>query len=122
MGEIIEEGTFDRTEYQDELDAATHNLDVGTGLLFENERVRVWEIRLRPGERGPFHSHTHRYFWTAVEGGVGRQRSPDGTVRLRTYDPGETVYSEHSPDAPMIHDLENAGDTELRFVTVELLD
>jgi hypothetical protein len=34
---------------------------------------------------------------------------------------GDTNYSEHSPGEPLIHDFENAGDTPIRFVTVELL-
>jgi oxalate decarboxylase/phosphoglucose isomerase-like protein (cupin superfamily) len=91
-------------------------------LWFQNDRIKVWEIDLAPGERGPFHVHTRRYFWTVVEPGIGRQRSPDGTVKVRRYEVGDTQYSEHSPADPMIHDLENAGQTRLRFVTVELLD
>ena len=122
MGEVVDEGTFDPAEFADELAAAAGNLEVGTRLLFENDRLKVWEIRLAPGERGPFHAHTRRYFWTVVEPGSGRQRSPDGTVRRRAYELGDTQYSEPSPADPMIHDLENAGETTLRFVTVELLD
>ena len=34
---------------------------VGTALQFENDHVRVWEIRLGPGERGAFHSTTMRF-------------------------------------------------------------
>jgi hypothetical protein len=34
---------------------------------------------------------------------------------------GETLYLENSAEQPLIHDLENVGDTRLRFVTVELL-
>jgi hypothetical protein len=30
---------------------------VGTRLLFENDRVRVWELRLAPGERSDLHQH-----------------------------------------------------------------
>jgi beta-alanine degradation protein BauB len=119
---IISEGTFDPADYAGELNAATANLEVGTRLWFENDRIRVWEIRLRPGERGPFHAHTRRYFWTVVDGGIGRQRTADGKVLTREYHVGDTSYSEHTPDEPQIHDLENAGDGELRFVTVELLD
>ena len=33
----------------------TENVQVGTRLLFENERIRVWDITLEPGERLPFH-------------------------------------------------------------------
>jgi quercetin dioxygenase-like cupin family protein len=119
---ILEEGTFDPGEFAAELTEAPRNLAVGTGLLFENDHIRVWEVRLKPGERGPFHAHMRRYFWTVVDGGVGRQRSPDGTYRVREYRVGETQYQEHGPDNVMIHDFENAGDAEIRFITVELLD
>ncbi len=122
MADIVEEGTFDTRPYADELVAAAGNLQVGTSLWFDNERVRVWEVRLAPGERGPFHAHTAPYFWTCVEAGLGRQRTPDGTVKVRRYAVGDTRFSEHGPGDPMVHDLENAGDTMLRFVTVELID
>ncbi|MGZ4133454.1 MAG: hydantoinase/oxoprolinase family protein, partial [Actinomycetota bacterium] len=118
---IVEEGRFDPAAFATELDAAPGNREVGTSLWFENERVRVWEVRLEPGERGPFHAHTRPYLWTCVEPGLGKQRSPDGTVKVRRYAPGETQFSEHSAESPMLHDLENAGETTLRFVTVELL-
>ena len=119
---IVADGTFDPAQFESELRAAPQNHEVGTKLLFENERVRVWEVRLTPGERAPFHAHTRRYFWTVVDGGTGRQRSGDGILRVREYQVGETQYQAPSPDDALIHDLENVGDAELRFVTVELLD
>jgi hypothetical protein len=66
---ILNEDTFDRSEYAAELDAAPRNLDVGTRLWLENNRIRVWEVRLQPGERGPFHAHTAATsgpWWTAA--------------------------------------------------------
>ena len=122
MAEIVDEGSFDPVEFGDELAAAAGNTDVGTRLWFQNDRIKVWEIRLAPGERGPFHAHMRRYFWTVVEAGTGRQRSPDGTFTVRRYELGDTQYLELSPASPMIHDLENVGDSTLRCVTVELLD
>jgi mannose-6-phosphate isomerase-like protein (cupin superfamily) len=119
--EPIEQGEFDTRQYADELEAAPSNLDVGTAVLLENDQVRVWEIRLAPGERGPFHAHTRNYFWTVVDGSVGLQRFADGTFMVRRYDVGETKFLKHTPDEPLIHDLENVGETELRFITVELL-
>jgi hypothetical protein len=119
--ETVEEGTYDLAAFADELDAAPSNVAVGTSRLFENDQVRVWEVRLAPGQRTPFHAHTVRYFWTCVDPGIGRQRYADGTMKLLRYAAGNTRYSEHSPDAPMLHDLENVGETPLRFVTVELL-
>jgi len=29
---------------------------------------------------GPFHAHTRKYFWTVVDGGIGRQRTADGLM------------------------------------------
>jgi hypothetical protein len=43
-------------------------------------------------------------------------------VRLRRYAVGETEYAMHSSDHDKVHDQENAGETILRFVTVELLN
>lgn len=119
---LVQEGTFDPTDFATELEDAPQNLDVGTSLWFENDRVRVWEVRLEPGERGPFHNHTRNYFWTVVEGSQGLQRFTNGTYAVRDYQVGDTKFLEHSPDDSLIHDLENVGDTALRFVTVELLD
>jgi hypothetical protein len=113
-------GRFDPDEYADELARAPENHQVGTSLWFENDHVRVFEIRLEPGERGPFHVHDTTYFWTVVEAGRGLQRFEDGTFVVRDYALGETRYLVHTPQDRLIHDLENAGETTLRFVTVEL--
>jgi hypothetical protein len=113
-------GTFDPAAFADELERAPGNRDIGTALWFENDAVRVFELRLEPGERGPFHVHDATYFWTVVEPGRGLQRFPDGTFVERDYALGETRYLTNTPDDPLIHDLENVGHTTLRFVTVEL--
>lgn len=122
VADIVEQGEFDRDEYRIELEAAPENLAVGTALLFENDRVKIWEVRLEPGERGPFHAHTRNYFWTVVEGGRGLQRLADGTFTVRDYHVGDTMFLENTPATALIHDLENIGDATLRYVTVELLD
>ena len=120
MPEVISEGTFDPADYEAELDAAPTNHQVGTKLIYENDRVGVWEIRLQPGDRGAFHIHDKPYFWTVVAAGIGRQRSGDGTFVVGRYEVGDTSFGEHSEQNSMIHDFENYGDTEIRFITVEL--
>lgn len=119
---IIREESFEPADYRGELDAAPSNLDVGTRLWFENDRIRVWECGCSPASGARSTPHTCRYFWTVVDGGTGRQRTADGTMITREYHVGDTNYSEHSPSEPMIHDFENVGDAPIRFVTVELLD
>jgi beta-alanine degradation protein BauB len=116
----LSDGTFDVEQYADELAAAVTNRAIGTSLWFENDHVRVFESRLEPGERGPFHIHDSTYFWTVVDAGRGLQRFSDGRYVVRDYELGDTSYLAHSPSDPVIHDLENIGNTTLRFVTVEL--
>ena len=36
---------------------------VGTELLFENDRVRVWGMELAPGESSPHHRHESDYVY-----------------------------------------------------------
>lgn len=119
-GQGEERGTYSVEDFAQELAAAPTNREIGTSLWFENDHVRVFEIRLEPGERGPFHVHDATYFWTVVEPGRGLQRFVDGTLVVRDYALGATKYLVNSPDDPLVHDLENVGDSTLRFVTVEL--
>jgi quercetin dioxygenase-like cupin family protein len=95
---------------------------VGTRLLSENERVRVWEIRLQPGERVGFHRHVLDYFWTSVSGGRGRQHVHDGSTVEYTYQPGETRHEIYGAGEFKVHDLENLGDKEMVFMTIEFLN
>jgi quercetin dioxygenase-like cupin family protein len=99
-----------------------YNGCVGTELVSESQRVRVWMIHLAPGQRIAFHRHVLDYFWTAVTTGRGRQRMHDGTTIEKTYSAGETRHETYQSGEYKIHDLENLGDTELVFTTVEFLD
>jgi quercetin dioxygenase-like cupin family protein len=105
-----------------EREAKNPNPCVGTILLSENERVRVWEIRLRPGERIGFHRHVLNYFWTSVTGGRGRQHVIGGKTVEYTYQPGETRHEAYASGEYKVHDLENLSDKEMVFMTVEFLD
>jgi hypothetical protein len=95
---------------------------VGSQLLSETDRTRVWIIRLAPGERIGFHRHVLDYFWTAVSGGRGRQHVHDGSTVEYTYAPGETRHESYAAGEFKVHDLENLGDRELVFMTVEFKD
>jgi beta-alanine degradation protein BauB len=95
---------------------------VGRLLLSETNQVRIWSIRLAPGERVAAHRHVLDYFWTAVAAGTSRQHTADGTTREVSYRAGETRHFTFGPGEFLLHDLENTGPTELVFVTVEFLD
>ena len=93
--------------------------EVGTQLLFENERVRVWDLSLRPGESTGLHRHENDYFFVVIGGGTlqavdeeGKKKSPssmqDGEVHFRKL---EDVA---------VHEARNVGDGPWRNIVVEL--
>jgi len=105
-----------------ERERQNNNGCVGSMLLSESEQVRVWMIRLAPGERIGFHRHVLDYFWTSVTGGRGRQHVHDGSTVEYTYQPGETRHETYGPSQYKVHDLENIGDKEMVFMTIEFLN
>jgi hypothetical protein len=58
--------------------------NVATRLLWENERVRVWEMELAPGARSDTHRHDLDYVLVQLEGDrIAAQFEPD-TAGTRT--------------------------------------
>ena len=107
---------------REEFESNQLNGRVGTRLLSETDRVRVWEIRLAPGKRIGFHRHVLDYFWTAVTPGRSRSHMEDGSVVEAVYAAGDTRHFVYGRGEYKIHDLENIGDADLWFTTVEFLD
>jgi hypothetical protein len=105
-----------------EREAKNPNPCVGTALLSETERTRVWIIRLAPGERTGFHRHVLDYFWTSISGGRARQHMQDGTILECTYEPGETRHESYGKGEFKVHDLQNLEGKEMVFMTVEFKD
>jgi quercetin dioxygenase-like cupin family protein len=105
-----------------EREAKSPNPCVGSMFLSENERTRVWMIKLAPGERIGFHRHVLDYFWTSVTGGRGLQHVHDGTTVEYTYKQGETRHETYGKGEFKVHDLTNLGDREMIFMTVEFKD
>ena len=107
---------------KEEFVARAGNGQVGSRLVSETERVRVWHLSLKPGERIGFHTHVLDYFWTAVTAGQARSHYGDGRTVEVSYLTGDTQHHRYGLGEFMIHDLENIGETELVFTTVEFLD
>ncbi|MBL4646768.1 MAG: hypothetical protein JKY99_09970 [Rhizobiales bacterium] len=105
-----------------ELKIASTNGQVGSRMVSESKRARVWLIEMNPGDRLPFHTHVLDYFWVATSAGKTRSRYGDGRVAETNYDVGTTMHFEFKHGESMTHDLENIGDTVLCFTTVEYLE
>jgi hypothetical protein len=95
---------------QDPLKVAPHIFR----LLFENDRVRVLQEWLRPGEQEPMHSHPRAIVYT-LNSLRGKSISPSGKVTAFEADANEVSWSEGET-----HALENTGRTILRAIIVEL--
>jgi len=91
--------------------------DVGTKLVYENERVKVWEFTLASGDVFPEHTHELDYFFYVIEGSTFEvtRKSRVDTVSL---DEGK-VYFRVKGDT---HSARNLGPTRYHEVLVELKD
>jgi quercetin dioxygenase-like cupin family protein len=96
--------------------------EVGTRLLFENDRVRVWDLRLEPGESTGLHHHDTDYLYVAIGGGTLQGVEAVGTKRpLNTMADGEVRFRPIGKDGE-IHEAINVGDEPWRNIVVELKD
>ena len=86
----------------------------GLAVRFENDRVRVLELRLKPGEREAMHTHPQYVLYALTDYRV-KNTTADGTVRVFDRKRGDVFWGE-----PVTHGGENVGDTEVRAVIVEL--
>ena len=95
--------------------------ELGTKLILETDRVRIWEHRVPAGGSGPTHLHRRPYFSVVIHGTSGDTLDPNGIVLEHfTLVPGTVIpYGEES--LPETHSLCNTGDDEILIVTTELL-
>jgi hypothetical protein len=122
MPKLLEPSAKWPATLQDEFARNQLNPCVGTRLLSQDSRVRIWEIRLKPAERIGFHRHVLDYFWTAVTPRKARSHQQDGSLVENAYAAGQTCHLTYGPGEFKVHDLENTGESELIFTTVEFLD
>ena len=96
--------------------------DVATTLLFENERVRVWELDLAAGARSATHRHDLDYVLVQIEGDrIAAIPEPDSRGAYREYIeadvvPGRARYI----GAGGVETAVNVGQRRYREILVEL--
>jgi quercetin dioxygenase-like cupin family protein len=83
-------------------------------VTFENNRVRVLDAVLQPGDKEAMHSHP-AYVTYVVAGSKIRNHLADGKVVEAELKTGDVLYRE-----PLTHWAENIGTTPLHVVLVEL--
>lgn len=89
---------------------------IGSDLLFENDRVRIWGLTLDPGETQAWHQHHLPYVVVPLTPGDNLMRFADGREKETHETVGGVLWRE--PGAP--HELENRSGWTYRNVLVEI--
>ena len=96
--------------------------NVGTRLLFENERVRIWEMDLAPGARSDVHRHDVDYILVQLEGDrIAAMPEPDTRGAFKDYleadvVPGKVIYIKRGGIETAI----NVGQRRYHEILIEL--
>jgi hypothetical protein len=98
--------------------------DVATNVIYENDRVRVWEMRLDPGEKSAVHRHDLDYVLVQIDGdrikGVFEPESAGeyhGEVEADVV-PGQVLYI----DKGGVETAVNSGSKPYYEILIELKD
>ncbi len=110
---------MDTNKWPDELDALQASADHHK-LLFENDKVRVLEVRIPAGVETSVHTHK----WPATVYSLSWSNfirfDTEGNILLQSGDrdsaPAPVVWSEPIPP----HTLRNVGKNEIRNICVEI--
>lgn len=89
---------------------------VGSVVVHEDDAVRIWEIRLAPGEAIEWHTHYLDYTAVVITGSMVERPNNDGTVDKIPVHPGDlTRWDQSTPR----HMLRNVGPEEFYNVVIE---
>jgi hypothetical protein len=91
---------------------------VGSEVLFENDRIRVWDLRLGPGEEVNLHRHENDYAFVCVTPGRVTVLRDGRDAETTEVDDGYVEYTEVGQGIE--HTLRNTGGNEYREILIEL--
>ena len=99
-----------KTQFPDPLAVAA---DVYS-LLMENDRVRVFDVRFRPGQKAVMHGHPDHVIYVLADGAL-KLTLPDDHSQEVPVKAGQVLWMDAGP-----HAAENVGTTEAHLLVVEL--
>ena len=97
--------------------------NIGSKLLFENERIRVWELAVAPGETLDAHIHHNDYVYLVPDAGVLRFSDPDNPANDHDHHfvNNEVRFVQVPSEGKVDNHITNVGDVFHRNYIVELL-
>lgn len=96
--------------------------DIANTILFENDRVRIWELKMPAGESGPVHRHDLDHILVQISGDrMAVQPEPDTGSVYKEYEeadvfPGNYFYIEKGG----IETAVNVGKETYHEIIIEL--
>ena len=99
------------TKFQDVLKVENS----GYNLLMENEKVRVMEMRLDPGQTSPMHNHPNDHVVYVFNKAVFKLSFPDGKSNEFKLTKGKALWIEAGP-----HETQNIGQTHGHNLIIEI--
>ena len=104
---------------------------VGSKVVFEDDRVKVWEFNLEPGEQTPLHTHELDYVFYVIDGAPLEVFDADdndlGTLDLKSGEvvpirvEGDELVVINNPSrrVPVTHSARNSGPNRYRELLIE---
>lgn len=104
---------------------------VGTNVVFEDDKIKVWEFNLEPGEQTPVHTHEMEYVFYVIEGTTLEVFDADNNyltsldvsagevVPLRLEGDELVIVGNESLRVPATHSARNAGEKRYREILIE---
>jgi len=93
--------------------------DVGTSVLYEDDQVRIWDLRLEPGEKSLWHRHRYPYATVVLTAGnlIGEYDNvPKHVFRYRG---GEIEVITGPGSRSWTHHIRNTSDRPWRNLVIE---
>ncbi len=92
------------------------NGPIGTEVIFENDQVRIWDMKVAPRGKKAWHHHTMDYVIVSVTGGRVEIENVDGDSYIGEDKVGGVIWQ----DAGQKHELRNLTDAPYRNILIEL--
>ena len=104
---------------------------VGSKVVFEDDKVKVWEFNLEPGEKTPVHTHEMDYVFYVIDGATLDVFDADdndlGTLELESGQvvpirvEGDELVMIKDPTrrVPVTHSALNRGPNRYREILIE---
>ena len=89
--------------------------------LFENQYVRVYEVRIPPGESTEFHRHAFDSVGVSISGGLTAAQPQGQPWGKAEQDKPGSVYFDAFSKKPITHRVRNDGKSEFHLVLVQFL-